>query len=52
MQKKFDYRDTESLRQYLDPQGRIKLRQKTKLTAKEHRQMTTAVKRARHLAML
>lgn len=48
----FDYRDPENLKQYLDAQGRIKSRRKTKLSAEEQRKMTQAVRRARHLLML
>lgn len=49
---KFDYKDIETLKQYLDPQGRIKPRHETKLTPKQQNQLKTAVKRARHLALL
>lgn len=49
---KFDYKDLETLMKYLDAQGRIKPRRKTKLTPKEHRRLETAIKRARHLALL
>lgn len=52
MEKVFDYRKPEELKQYLDESGRIKPRRKTKLSAEEQRQMTTAVERARHLLLL
>ncbi len=52
MEMKFDYRKPEELKRYLDKQGRIKPRRKTKLPAEEQRQMVIAVKRARHLALL
>jgi small subunit ribosomal protein S18 len=49
---KFDYKNVATLQQYLDPHGRIKPRHKTKLTPQQQNQLTTAVKRARHLALL
>ena len=49
---RFDYKDVETLKKYLDPQGRIKPRHKTKLTPKQHNQLTTAIKRARQIALL
>ncbi len=52
MSNNFDYKDVETLKQYLDPQGRIKSRRKTKLTPKQQKQLTTAVKRARQIALL
>ena len=50
--KKFDYRNPEELKRYLDQSGRIKPQWKTKLSAEEQRHMVKAVKRARHLALL
>lgn len=48
----FDYRDVKTLQRYIDPYGRIEPATKTGLTAKQQRQLATAVKRARHLALL
>lgn len=48
----FDYRDVATLRQYVDAYGGILPVAKTGLSAKQQRQMTTAVKRARHLALM
>ena len=48
----FDYRDTKTLQRYLDVYGRIEPVTKTGLSAKQQRQLATAVKRARHLALL
>ena len=48
----FDYRDTKTLQRYLDVYGRIEPVAKTGLSAKQQRQLATAVKRARHLALL
>lgn len=49
---KFSYKDVETLRKYLDEQGRIKSRHETKLTPKQQSQLTVAVKRARQIALL
>ena len=49
---KFDYKDADSLRRYLNEYGRIRPRRQTRLCAKEQRNLAIAVKRARHLALL
>ncbi len=49
---KFDYKDADSLRRYLNEYGRIRPRRQTRLCAKEQRNLALAVKRARHLALL
>ena len=48
----FDYRDVKTLQRYIDAYGRIEPVSKTGLSAKQQRQLSTAVKRARHLALL
>ncbi len=48
----FDYRDVKTLQRYIDAYGRIEPISKTGLTQKQQKQLTTAVKRARHLALL
>lgn len=48
----FDYRDVKTLQRYIDAYGRIEPISKTGLSAKQQRQLATAVKRARHLALL
>lgn len=48
----FDYKDVKNLQHYIDIYGRIKPISKTGLSAKQQRQLATAVKRARHLAFL
>ena len=50
--KYFDYKDFKTLQRYISPYGQIETRKKTGLSAKQQRQLTTAVKRARHLALL
>jgi small subunit ribosomal protein S18 len=48
----FDYRDTKTLQRFIDQYGSIEPISKTGLSAKQQRQLATAVKRARHLALL
>lgn len=48
----FDYRDTKVLQRFIDQYGQIEPISKTGLNAKQQRQLATAVKRARHLALL
>ena len=48
----FDYKDVKDLQRYIDPYGRIEPIAKTGLSAKQQRQLATAIKRARHLALL
>ncbi len=47
-----DYKDTETLKRYLNEQGKLLPRRVTGVSAKSQRQLTTAVKRARHMALL
>lgn len=48
----FDYRDVKTLQRYIDSYGRIEPMSKTGLSAKQQRQLATAIKRARHIALL
>lgn len=48
----FDYKDTKTLQRYLNIYGQIEPAAKTGLSAKQQRQLATAIKRARHLALL
>ncbi len=50
--KYFDYKDFKTLQRYISPYGQIETRKKTGLSSKQQRQLTTAIKRARHLALL
>ncbi|PIP73145.1 MAG: 30S ribosomal protein S18 [Candidatus Lloydbacteria bacterium CG22_combo_CG10-13_8_21_14_all_47_15] len=50
--KSFDYKDSESLKKYLDTHARLLPRKKTGLTAKRQRQLAQEVKRARFLGLL
>ena len=47
-----DYKDTPRLRRYLSERGKILPRRITGTCAKHQRQLTTAIKRSRHIAML
>ena len=48
----FDYKDVKALQRFVNPYGQIDPRKKTGLSAKQQRQLTKAIKRARHLALL
>lgn len=47
-----DYKDVELLKRYLNEQGKMLPRRITGVSAKYQRQLTRAVKRARHLALI
>ncbi|MCS7289167.1 MAG: 30S ribosomal protein S18 [Roseiflexus sp.] len=47
-----DYKDPERLKRFLGPTGKILPRRRIGLTAKMQRQLTIAIKRARHMALL
>ncbi len=48
----FDYKNPASVAKYVSELGRILPRSRSGLTAKEQKQLATAVKRARMLALL
>ncbi len=48
----FDYKDVKTLVRYINGYGQIEPAAKTNLSAKQQRQLTVAIKRARHLALL
>jgi len=50
--KHVDYKDTEILKQFLNPHGRILSRRRTNLSAKQQREVENAVKRARFMGLL
>jgi len=50
--KYFDYKDAKQLQRYVNVYGQIEPRGKTGLSEKQQRQLATAIKRARHLALL
>ncbi len=47
-----DYKDLDSLKKFLNPNGRILGRKRTGLAAKNQRLVAEAVKRARFMALL
>ena len=47
-----DYKDVELLKRFINEQGKILPRRITGVSGKFQRQLTRAVKRARHLALL
>lgn len=48
----FDYKDAKTLLRYVNMYGQIEPISRTGLSAKQQRQLTVAIKRARHLALL
>jgi len=48
----FDYKDAKTLLRYVNIYGQIEPASKSSLTAKQQRQLSVAIKRARHLALL
>lgn len=48
----FDYKDVKVLQRFVNVYGQIEPATKTGLSAKQQRQLTTAIKRARHLALM
>lgn len=49
---RFDYKDTQQLRYFITERGKIVPRRISGLTAKQQRELTLAVKRARNIALL
>ena len=47
-----DYKDAEQLRKYVSEKGKILPRRVTGLCAKHQREVTVAIKRARHIGLL
>ena len=47
-----DYKDVETLKRFLDPHAKIMNKRKTTVCALHQRKLQTAVKYARHLALL
>jgi len=49
--KSIDWKNVDSLRRYMNNNGSIRARRKTGTCAKHQRQLATAIKRVRHLAL-
>jgi small subunit ribosomal protein S18 len=50
--KHIDYKDTDLIKKFMNPHGRIISRKRTGVSAKHQRQLATAVKRARFMGLL
>lgn len=48
----FDHKDFKTLQRYVNQYGQIETRKKTGLTESQQKRLSTAIKRARHLALL
>lgn len=48
----FDYRDVKTLGRFVNLYGQIEPSAKTGLNTRQQRQLATAIKRARHLALM
>ncbi len=51
-EEKIDYKDVDLLRKFITERGKILPRRITGLTAQQQRHLTTAIKRARAIALL
>ncbi|WP_128375378.1 30S ribosomal protein S18 [Streptomyces cavernae] len=47
-----DYKDTETLRKFISDRGKIRSRRVTRVTARQQRLLTRAIKNAREMALL
>jgi len=50
--KHIDYKDIEVLRMFVSPSGKIMSRRRTKLSAKNQRNVAESIKRARFMGLL
>ena len=50
--KEIDFKDTELLRRFISGLAKIKPKKRTGVCAKHQRQLSKAIKRARHLGLL
>jgi small subunit ribosomal protein S18 len=50
--QRIDYKDSELLKKFLNPHGKIMSRRRTGLSAPNQRALAEAVKRARYMALL
>ena len=48
----FDYKDVKTLQRFINIYGQIEPAAKTGLNARQQRQLSVAIKRARHLALM
>ena len=52
MDNYIDYKDVETLKKFLTPQGRIQAKKRSASPAKEQRQIALAMKTARYVGLL
>ncbi|MEX0668725.1 MAG: 30S ribosomal protein S18 [Candidatus Saccharimonadales bacterium] len=52
MPESFDYKDVKTLQRYINMFGQIEPRRKTGLSEKQQNQLSKAIKRARHIALI
>jgi len=50
--KEIDFKNTELLRRFISGLGKIRARKRTGVCSKHQRQLSKAIKRARHLGLL
>ena len=48
----FDYKNVELLGEHVNPHARMLNRRRTQLSARKQRQLATAIKRARYMALM
>lgn len=48
----FDYKDHKTLSRYIDTYGRIESRHRTNLSEKQQKQLASAIKKSRHMALM
>lgn len=48
----FDYKDAETLKRFMTERGDILSRERSGLSAKQHRELAKQIKRARHIGLL
>jgi len=50
--KYIDYKDVEVLKRFINPHARVLPRKKTNINSKNHRNLETAIKRARFMGLM
>ncbi|MDB5224714.1 MAG: rpsR [Candidatus Adlerbacteria bacterium] len=50
--QRIDYKDTETLKRFINPHGKIMPRRRTGLSSANQRELAQAVKRARFMALM
>ena len=50
--KYIDYKDTETLKKFINPHARVLSARRTGINAKNHRKLSEAIKRARFMGLL